>query len=63
MCSMAESMLGSFVRRDAEHVGDDFFSGECGKGERADKLLGARVMMTCTRMPRSCSRRTISAAL
>ena len=31
-------MFGCFVPR-GEHVGDDFFAGESGKGERPDKLL------------------------
>ena len=42
MCSMAESMLGwAFSLARGKHVGDDFFAGERGKGERANKLLRA----------------------
>src|SRR3954471_13438495 len=62
MCSTAESIFGcSFP---AENISVITFS-----PESAAKVSGRmnswaeRVMMTCTRIPRSCSRRTISAAL
>src|SRR5579859_570171 len=63
MCSMAESMFG-VCSSPSENIPVMTFS-----PERAAKVRGrtnswaALVMTTCTRMPRSCSRRTISAAL
>jgi len=50
------------LRNSTEQVGNDFFSGERREGKRTNNSC-ARVITTCTRMPRSCSRRTISAAL
>ena len=38
MCSIADSMLACESSR-AEHIGDDFFSGERCKGERTNKFL------------------------
>ena len=65
MCSMAESIFGwDSLESPAANIPVITFS-----PDRAAKVRGrinscaAPVMMTCTRMPRSCNKRVISAAL
>src|SRR5580704_2691016 len=63
MCSMAESMFAA-CSSPGENIPVITFSPEsAAKVSGRTNSWAARVMMTCTRMPRSCKRRTISAAL
>src|SRR5580658_9567367 len=63
MCSIAESILAA-CSSPGENIPVITFSPESAANVSGrTNSWAARVMMTCTRMPRSCSKRTISAAL
>src|SRR5580693_482127 len=63
MCSIAESMLGSCPSPGANIPVMTFSPESAAKVRGRRNSWAARVITTCTRIPRSCSRRTISAAL
>src|ERR1700733_6943733 len=63
MCSIAESMLGSCPSPGANIPVMTFSPESAAKVRGRRNSWAARVITTCTRIPRSCSRRTISPAL
>ena len=62
MCSTAESRLGCSAAEPNMLV-TTFSPDSAAKVSGRTNSCAAAVMMTCTRTPRSCNRRTISAAL